>query len=559
MKSFTKPLALFALILIAVLPLRQASAQRLETSFNTEWVAPLPALTFASAGLTDSSFVVSGLYWGHCVIDTFNLWLIPGCATDGFLVRYGKDRKARWARRVGGTGTDRIRKIIPMPGGDFIIAGDFNSPSNYGGFTLYNYGLYDGVIARLDSNGRAKWVNKLGYWGGDDFANDIAMMGDSVLVVGGSYYGGCYFDSIFVAGAASDHAFVAGMDPNTGRWRWAHKMNGFNTDYVSCIATMPDTSIVMAGTFKGNFNIGNGGFANLGFGTDVWIAKLNKNRKFAWAKQIGGSADDHVSSVVGLPDGSVIVTVMARRTVKFIPGTETRLAQNDAPDIFLVKYSKTGRQMWIRQIGGRMHSDWGSNMQLNKDGNLSLSGNFSDTARFGPNLVLIDKGAGGFFARMDTGGRFFSAITLQEEARNTAYGQFSTHSQLSSSRYILTGSFSSLSGGGGNGFIGNLPYVSNGQEFVSVIRAVTTVTGTHESLDAASPLQAYPNPARDRVTVQSDHPMREPIILTDGLGRVVLRYHPEGTTQATLNTAHLPPGIYHLQCGKQVQKLALER
>lgn len=543
-------------VLLALLPFRPAQAQSLESTFRPNWVKSLPTATMAAAAMTNNSFVVTGWYWRPCVLEGFYLPLQSGCPTDGYMARFGKDGTCKWAHRVGGGGTDRLRKIMAMPNGDFVVAGDFNSTSDYGGLTISPNGYYDGVIARFDSNGVAKWVNKLGSTG-DDYANDLQMAGDTAIIVTGSFFAGAYFDAMPVSGTRVDHAFIAGLDPNTGLWRWVKPMNAYNNDYITCSAMLPgDSSMVVAGHFKGPLHIGAGGFNNLGFGSDVWIAKMNKKGNWAWAKQIGGGADDYVSSVVGLPDGSVIAQVMAKRTVKFLPSTETRLAQNDQYDIFYVKYSKTGQQRWIRQMGGRTKGDWASRMVLNSDGNLSVSGYFTDTTVFSPTITLITDTQTGFLGRMDTAGHFFSVMPIEGSSADFATAQAVDHSQITDSTYVLAGSFYSNSS---TINIGSVPYNSSTPDFIGIMKPSRTPIVTEARPTTAATLQVYPNPAHGRVTVSSPTAMRKPIVLTDALGKEVLRLDPAGLRSATLNTASLPPGLYILQSGAFSRKLTLER
>jgi hypothetical protein len=87
-----------------------------------------------------------------------------------------------------------------------------------------------------------------------------------------------------------------------------------------------------------------------------------------------------------------------------------------------------------------------------------------------------------------------------------------------------------------------------GCEFAGVIVEVNNVSGTQEPAWMQG-VQIRPNPANDVVQVRftSTLPTDLQLSLVDATGRVLLEQHFANQTQATLQTAHLPEGMYFLK------------
>ncbi|MDQ2769260.1 MAG: T9SS type A sorting domain-containing protein, partial [Bacteroidota bacterium] len=75
----------------------------------------------------------------------------------------------------------------------------------------------------------------------------------------------------------------------------------------------------------------------------------------------------------------------------------------------------------------------------------------------------------------------------------------------------------------------------------------------------AAPAALFPNPAYGTATLRlpASAP-RQPLTLTDALGRVVRRYPAPAGPEAELDLRGLPAGTYVVQCGALTQRLVVE-
>ena len=98
-------------------------------------------------------------------------------------------------------------------------------------------------------------------------------------------------------------------------------------------------NVYLGGFFTGtvDFDPGSGTYnlTSTNSTTDVYISKLNASGNFLWARQMGGSANDAVSSTAVDPSGNIISTGYFGGTVDFNPGSATYyLTSEGDSDIF---------------------------------------------------------------------------------------------------------------------------------------------------------------------------------------------------------------------------------
>jgi hypothetical protein len=83
--------------------------------------------------------------------------------------------------------------------------------------------------------------------------------------------------------------------------------------------------------------------------------------------------------------------------------------------------------------------------------------------------------------------------------------------------------------------------------------------GTKSSAHAAPAAQLFPNPAHGTATLRLPATApRQPLTLTDALGRTVRRYPAPASVEAELDLRGLPAGTYVVRCGEYSQRLVVE-
>ncbi|MDQ3140728.1 MAG: SBBP repeat-containing protein [Bacteroidota bacterium] len=317
-----------------------------------------------------------------------------------------------WAKSIGGYGRENSDCITVDSKGNNYITGYFIHELDFdpgvGKYYLtsagYNDGLNDIFILKLDTNGNFVWAKRMGGVDGD-WGISIAVDANENVYTTGLFEGSANFDpgtgTYNLTSAGAFDIFISKLDAN-GNFLWAKKMGGVNDDYGLSIAVDSDGDVYTTGCFRDtvDFDPGTGTYNLTSSGErDFFISKLDSNANFLWAKKIGGLNDDYSSSVAVDLDGNVYNTGSFQDTVDFDPNLGTyNLTSNGKYDIFISKLDENGDFVWAKSIGGAIE-DYGYSNALDSDGNVYITGDFSNTVNFIPPVLnnLISKGGRDIF------------------------------------------------------------------------------------------------------------------------------------------------------------------
>ncbi len=168
---------------------------------------------------------------------------------------------------------------------------------------------------------------------------------------------------------------------------WAIGIGGTGADVGNSITTDAYGNTYTIGNFsgtldfdpspKGTYNLTSAG------GTDIFIQKLDANGNFVWAKRMGGTSDDAVTSII-IKGTNIYTTGYFQKTVDFNPSSATfNITSAGLSDIFIQKLDVNGNFVWAKAMGG---PDWdvGNSISTDEDGNIYTTGGFIDKVDFDP-------------------------------------------------------------------------------------------------------------------------------------------------------------------------------
>lgn len=158
-----------------------------------------------------------------------------------------------------------------------------------------------------------------------------------------------------------------------------------------------DDAIFVSGAFKNTADFGAITLVTPG-DSDAFLAKLDGDGNFLWARQFGGSKDDLANSVV--VDGSGNAHLIA----------EVRTASSGNPDAFFAKLDPNGDVLWTKQVGASTGRGWARGFGITVD----TAGNVYGTGIF-RGSVDFDSGAGNSTFKT-AGGLATSAFVLKVNA-----------------------------------------------------------------------------------------------------------------------------------------------
>jgi Glucodextranase, domain B/Beta-propeller repeat len=317
---------------------------------------------------------------------------------DIFVAQYDSSGTLQWAKRAGGSGTDRGVSIAVDGSGYASVTGWFNGSATFGQgqasqATLTAAGSDEIFIAQYDSSGMLQWARRAGGSGLDQGAG-IAVDSAGNVYVTGFFNGSATFapgqaNQTTLTTAGDRDMFVAKYD-FIGTLVWARRSGGTGADRGFSIAVDGSGNSYVTGLFNGTATFGPGQpnqttLTSAG-SDDIFVAQYDSNGALQWVKRAGGTGSDGGLGIAVDGSGNSYVTGFFSVSATFAPGqaNQTTLTSAGARDIFMVKYDSAGLLQWAKQAGaGGTNYDQGLGLVVDGSGNVYGVGYFNGTATFG--------------------------------------------------------------------------------------------------------------------------------------------------------------------------------
>ena len=155
--------------------------------------------------------------------------------------------------------------------------------------------------------------------------------------------------------------------------------------------------------------------------TDIFMTKYSSSGKPVWVLKQGGNSADAGSSVAMDIDGNLIMTGSFRGTGTF--GQGNVLASNGIDDIFLSKVSPSGNVIWSKRAGGT-DQDVAYAVTTDNSGNIYIAGYFRGTITFPNSSISLTSNGGtdALIAKYDSSGNVLWAKSGGGVGNDFAYG-----------------------------------------------------------------------------------------------------------------------------------------
>jgi hypothetical protein len=317
----------------------------------------------------DGNIYVCGDFGGTATFGTTTLTSAGN--NDIFLAKYNSNGDLQWAKRAGGTGSDRAYGITVSAtevyiSGDFEGTANFNTPSATGSNELTSAGNRDIYLAKYISNGDFQWAKRAGGTS-DDIVYGVAVSGTEVYIAG--YFNGTANFNTPSATGSNQITSIGGTDiflakfNSSGDFQWAKRAGGTSNDIAYGIAVSA-TDVYISGSFSGtaNFNTpsatGSNEITSAG-NWDIYLAKYNSSGTFQWARRAGGEYWD-LASGIAVSGTDVYITGYFSGTANFNTPSATgsnKINSDGDYDIFLAKFNSSGDFQWAKRAGGSFYDE----------------------------------------------------------------------------------------------------------------------------------------------------------------------------------------------------------
>ncbi len=406
------------------------------------------------------------------------------------------DGNVLWTRAIGGEGATLLpRPLAVAPDGSILLAGsftgtaDFDRTASYGDNrdVLVSAGYEDIFVAKLTSTGSFAWATRAG-----GVRNESALI--AVDTVGNAYVSGAFLSSSISFGsqtltrrsAIGADSFTSKIDVTTGQFVWVQQIGGADAyvpyggsaAYHDPAETDPEqgNSVYVSGNLyqgDGPVTFGNSNITlTRTTGMDAFVAKLDGNGNFLWAKQVQGWTDVDPDVLTTDAAGNLYATfrLTGSGTTDLDPGSEQALVAmrpGSTQDAHLVKLDPDGTFLWARQEGRNVRHAIGADGAIYAVGTYDAAttefdvGSSSVTLATPPGdtkafyLLRIDQNAlGAVFGKVLYANGYpaeGAAVTLQQNGNvvaSTTTGSFGEYNL----RYLPTGDYTVQALGGSRAF-----------------------------------------------------------------------------------------------------------
>ena len=321
----------------------------------------------------------------------------------------------QWAKQAGGTDYDFGQDIAIDSSGNSYITGYFPGNASFGTTELTSSGGIDIFVAKLDSDGNWLWAQKAGGTS-DDGGYSIAIDSSGNSYVTGYFHSTASFGNITLTSSGSYDIFVAKLDSN-GNWLWAKKAGGTSDDYGYSITIDFSGNSYVTGYFYSTASFGTTTLTSSG-DCDIFVAKMDSSGNWLGANQAGGTGEDYGFSIAIDSSGNSYVTGYFQGIAYF--GTTT-LTSSGGDDIFVATLNNGGNWQWAQKAGGTS-PDYGYGIAIDSSGNSYVTGYFWGTASFGTTTLTSSGDIDIFIAKLDSSGNWLGAKQAGGTSNDYGYG-----------------------------------------------------------------------------------------------------------------------------------------
>lgn len=320
-----------------------------------------------------------------------------------------------WATSAGGPNYEVEESIATDSQGYVYITGRFSETANFGSISLTSSGNSDTFVAKLDTNGNWLWAIKAGGSGSEEGLG-IAVDGNSNIYITGVFNNTATFGATSLNSSGNSDIFVAKLDTN-GNWLWARRAGGSNLDGGRGVAIDINANVYLTGCFEGTANFGSTSLTSSG-NWGIFAAKLDSNGNWIWAVQSGGGTYNVGYDIVVDSDSNCYLTGRIIGDTNF--GT-VYLSSSGGSDVFVAKLDSNGNWLWAKSAGGT-GSEEGYGIAVDNAANVCLIGVFTGIAIFGSVSLYSSGEQDVFCAKLDTNGNWLWARSAGGAAREYGYG-----------------------------------------------------------------------------------------------------------------------------------------
>lgn len=463
--------------------------------------------------------------------------------TNVFITKLDAEGDFLWATQAGGMDGAQGNGIATDASGNSHVIGAFAGTSEFGSTTHTSAGEWDIFISKLNTQGEFIWTARVGGTA-SDIGNSIATDAAGNSYVTGYFRNTATFGSTTLTATGPADSFFAKLDAN-GNFLWAKRVGAMAVQQSAGNGITADAAgnSYVTGYYQGTVTFGNTTLTPVGT-TNTYIAKLDTDGNFLWAKRAGGGTDFEKGSGVAL-DGAGNCYVSGRFSGVAEFGNISHTAETTA-DAFIAKLDANGNFLWVQRGMGTGYNT-AESIATDATGNCSITGWFRGTVNMGNTTLEASGSSDIFVAQLDANGNFLwaqragSPSPIEEGGTGIATD--------ATGNCIVTGDFR------GTADVGGTTLTAVRYADVLIAKFSTGTTSIRDDQRSGS-IMLFPNPASSILHIRTDDVVKS-VDIFNSVGTLV-----RTETSRTFSVEQLPSGVYLLRIrtgdGMYAQRLVKE-
>ena len=300
--------------------------------------------------------------------------------SDVWVIKLTSSGGITWNKCYGGTSDDKAKAIAINQDGDFYVSGStYSSDGDISGLHGTDCDLW---VMKISSSGTLLGQKCVG---GTDYDEGINMAitsdngcilcgrssstdGDAVNAHGGS-------DMLI---AKLNSSFVV---------EWSKCYGGTQTEECNSIVQLTDSSYAALGYTSTQNNGDVTGHHGSQGSDDFWLLKLTSTGVITWAKCFGGSGDDQANGLVKSNDGGFVMCGLTNSMDGDVTGFHVG---DYSPDVWVAKVNSIGTLQWQRSCGGSTQDESFNIIGINDGSYLVTAFSYSNDADVSENHGSAD-------------------------------------------------------------------------------------------------------------------------------------------------------------------------
>ena len=214
------------------------------------------------------------------------------CKVLGYIAKFDDNGNAVWADKFDGIKDERGSRDNRLAIDQFsniYVTGGFENTGTYGPFSITSNGEWDAFIFKMDKDGNWIWVRNVGS-NKTDRANGIAIDVCNDIYINGEYRNPMVFTGANASNGTDTlshkqkrDVFVAKINAN-GDWQWAKRARSSGTDKAYQMSVDANKQVFICGTMGGTATFNNNLVVDAQIPGDTTMS--------AWVAQIDGASNN---------------------------------------------------------------------------------------------------------------------------------------------------------------------------------------------------------------------------------------------------------------------------